>query len=218
MPCGCVLLAYLGLSTIWDGPPRTLHFEIEDWSNLSWGLHDIDRRSIRCEVAVASDGSRMNQCEYEMFHHYFLRYNGGVGRTVYTRFDHAGFAIDDAKRTARGGTCSCTWEAFHTIPDDDKCRRTAQVRLPDSELMSTGHIAGYETVEYRLVQEDGEEIELSLAPAITCEVMEEVHTWPGTFGIPGAKWRYQVNSYQAGEPDQNRFRAPYGYNILHERE
>ena len=128
MPCRCVLIAYMGLSTIWDGHPRTLRYEIDDWSNKSWGFHDIDRRHIGCEVAVASDGSRMNKCEHAVFHHYLLRYGGGVTRDVYRKSDHSGFEINDFTRTARGGPCSCTWEPFRAFPDDYKCTRTAQER------------------------------------------------------------------------------------------
>jgi hypothetical protein len=59
-------------------------------------------------------------------------------------------------------------------------------------------------VRYRAVDEKGTETELSLAPSLACEVMEEVHTWPGTLGIPGAKWQYRVTSYKPGEPDARR--------------
>ena len=76
----CVLIAYLGLSTIWDGSPRTIQFQIDDWQNQSWGLHNIDRRRIRCEVAAASDGSRLNRNrENELFKHYFVPNGHGDG-------------------------------------------------------------------------------------------------------------------------------------------
>lgn len=132
---------------------------------------------------------------------------------MYNRSDHAGFDIDDARRTARGGPCRCTWEPSSAAPDDDKCTRTAKARLGNSKPAGTGRVAGFDTVQYRSIDEGGTEDELSLAPALACEVMEEVHTWPGTFGIPGAKWRYTVNSYQAGEPDPKLFRVPDGYKV-----
>jgi hypothetical protein len=218
MPCVCVLIAYLGLSTIWDGSPRTLTFEIEGWSNQSWGLHDIERRRIRCEVAVAGDGSRMNQCGFEYFHHYFIRYSEGQIRSLYSRSDHSGFYIDDTNRTARGGRCNCTWTPMRAMPDDSECTRTAQVRLPNSKLTGTGQIAGHGTVQYSLIDTEGKQTDLSFAPALACEVMEEIVTFPGTLIIPGAKSRYRVTSYKTGEPDRSRFRVPSGYKIKPERE
>ncbi|MBC8165858.1 MAG: hypothetical protein H7Y20_08305 [Bryobacteraceae bacterium] len=59
---------------------------------------------------------------------------------------------------------------------------------------------------------------MSLAPGLACEVMEEIHTSPGTLGIPGAKWHYRVTSYKPGEPDQNMFRLPVGYIVQQKKE
>ena len=135
MPCGCVLMAYLGLS-IWDGPPRTLRFQIDAWQNQSWGFHDVARQRVRCEVAVASDGSRMNRCEHESFRYYFLRGGQGMLRTLYLRPGNAAFQIDDAARTVHGGPCSCTWEPLTALPDDHECSQTAAARLPDGKRRS----------------------------------------------------------------------------------
>ena len=63
-----------------------------------------------------------------------------------------------------------------------------------------------------------DETELSFAPELACEVMEEVHTWHGTLGIPGAKWRYHVTSYTPGEPDRSMFQLPVGYAVENKRE
>jgi hypothetical protein len=218
MPCGCVLIAYLGLSTIWDGSARTLRFQIDGWQNQSWGLHAIDRQRIRCEVAVASDGSRMNRCEYELFHHYFFPDGRGMDRNLYLRSENAGFHIDDTTRMVRGGPCSCTWKPVSALADDNKCRRTAEARLSEGKSIGTGQIAGYEVVQYRAVDEKGAETRLSLAPGLACEVMEEIHTSPGTLGIPGAKWQYRVTSYKPGEPDRNAFRLPVGYTVQQKTE
>lgn len=218
MPCGCVLIAYLGLATIWDGNARTLSFEIDDWSNQSWGFHNIDRRRIRCEVAVGNDGSRMNSREHAVFHHYFIPSGSAKVRAIYTASDHAAFWIDDSTRTARGGPCSCTWQPFRTFPDDRKCSRTAQARLDRAQEAGSRKVAGYEAVQYRGVSDGGEEIELSLAPTLGCEVMELVRTWPGTLGIPGARWRYRITSYRSAQPDPKLFQVPPGYSVRHEPE
>ena len=218
MPCGCVLIAYLGLSTILDGSPRTIRFQIDDWHNQSWGLHDIDRRRLQCEVAVASDGSRMNRCENELFHHYFVSTRRGTEHSLYLHAANAGFYIDDATRIARGGSCTCTWEPLRALADDNECNRSAEARLSGGKRIGVGQITGHDVVRYRAVDEKGMETALSLAPGLACEVMEEVHTWPGTLGIPGAKWQYRVTSYTPGAPDGSMFRLPVGYVVRRENE
>src|ERR1035441_155549 len=109
VPCRCILLAYLGLS-IWDGPPRTLNFEIDDWSNKGWGLHNIDRMTVRCETAISVNGSRMNKCDAEWFHHYLIRYGSESHHTLYVQPIHSGYKIDDKNRVAYGGECECSWD------------------------------------------------------------------------------------------------------------
>ncbi|HUS05245.1 MAG TPA: hypothetical protein VMZ52_03055 [Bryobacteraceae bacterium] len=155
----------------------------------------------------------MNKCEGEYFHHYFI--GDGVRRehSLYLHPVNAGFQIDHAARTVRGGPCDCTWELSSTLPDDSNCTRTAELRLWEGKRTDTGQIAGHAVVSYRSVDEDDAVTELSLAPGLGCQVMREVRTWPGTFGIPGAKWQYQVTSYKSGEPDPSLFRLPAGYTL-----
>jgi len=208
-----MLIAYFGLSIIPDGLPRTLQFQIDEWHNQSWGFHDIFRRRIRCEVAVASDGSRMNRCEQELFHHYFIPNGHRTEHGLYLRSANSAFQIDHSTRTAHGGTCHCAWEPPVAPADDGECRRTAAVHLWEGKRTGTGYVSGHRVVRYRSVDWQGMQIELSLAPGLGCEVMEEVHTSPGTLGIPGAKWRYRVSSYKPGEPDSSVFRLPAGYSV-----
>jgi hypothetical protein len=212
MPCGCVLLAYLGLS-IWDGQPRTIWYEMDSWQNLSWGLHNIDRQRTRCETAISRDGSRMNRCEGEYLRHYFIPRGHTTMRTLYLRREKAGFSIDDANRTIRGGPCACTWEPIRAYDDDHQCARTAEARLPGSKFAGNGQIAGHSVLRFRLVDEEQTERELALAPTAGCEVMEEIDTWKGTLGIPGAKWHYIVTSYTSGEPNPSEFQIPAGYAL-----
>ena len=89
--------------------------------------------------------------------------------------------------------------------------------IAEGKRVGTGRIAGTPVVRYRRVDEDGEVTELALAPALGCELMEEEHTWKGTWGIPGAKWHYVVTSYTAGEPDFQVFQIPLGYSLQLER-
>src|SRR6266850_6631667 len=212
MPCGCALVAYIGLE-IWDGLPRTLQCQTDSWQNYSWGLHDIYRTRGRCTVAIASDGSRMNRCEADSFRHYFIPTEHATYHSVYLRSDHVGFALDDTTRTAYGGGCRCTWEPFRMMADDEECSRTAEAREPEAKNIGEGKIAGHRVVRYRFVDEQGTEVRMSLAPGLGCEVMEEVRLFKGTLGIPGAKWRYSVTAYKAGEPERNIFLVPPGYIV-----
>jgi hypothetical protein len=212
VPCSCVLLAYLVLP-IWDGLPRTLHFQIDSWQNNSWGFYDIDRGRTQCEVAIASDGSRMNRCEHDSYRHYFIPQERVIYHSVYSRSENAGFRLDDLARTAYGGHCRCTWDHFRTIADDEECTRTADVRLPGAKNVGEAEVAGHRVVRYRGVDQQSTEIHISLAPSLDCELMEEVRTSPGMLGIPAAKWRYYVTAYRPGEPDRNLFLVPPGYGV-----
>jgi hypothetical protein len=168
-------------------------------------------------VAVASDGSRMNRCEREYFRHYFIPTGHESERTVYLRPENKGFQIDDGAHKARGGDCRCTWEPFRLLADVGECSQTAEARLTTSTRVGTGRMAGHAVVRYRAVDQKDTETELSLAPDLGCEVIEEEHTWPGTFGIPGARWRYRVTSYTPGEPDRSIFQLPVGYTVENKR-
>lgn len=160
----------------------------------------------------------MNRCEHEIFHHYFIGNGGGREHSLYLHSENAGFHIDDTARTVRGGPCSCTWEPLSALPGDSDCRRTAEARLDKGKRIGMGRIAGHSVVRYQAFDEKGTETDLSLAPGLSCEVMEEVHTWPGTLGIPAAKWQYHVTSYKPGEPDRSILRLPVGYIIQQNNE
>ena len=202
----------MGLS-IWDGAPRTINYEIDDWSNHSWGLHNIERSVIRCETAIASNGSRMNKCDYELFHHYLLRYASGQSRNFYIQPTHSGYSIDDKNRIASGGECSCTWNAQRQPQDDGACSQTAALRLRRPERVGTNRIESATVVEYRSEEADGSSRRISLAPDYGCELMEEVVHTKGTLGIPGSQWRYRVTSYKYGEPSKSVFELPSGYRV-----
>lgn len=214
MPCGCVLIAYLGLHTIWDGTPRTIRYEIDSWQNHTWGLHNIDRQRHSCEVAVATDGSRRNRCQSEVFKHYFILDRRLSFDNLYLRSTNSAFSIDHPARAIDGGPCTCTWQPLKALlSDGGDCQRTAEARLPGAEYNGTGQVSGHPVVHYRVVETDGSTTDLSLAPGLACEVMEEVSTLPGTLGIPGAKWHYRVTSYKSGEPDASLFQLPAGHTI-----
>lgn len=211
MPCRCVLLAYLGLP-IFDGLPRTIHFEINDWNNRSWGLYDIERRTDRCETAISENGSRKNKCDFKLFHHYLIPYGGGSWHSLYLQPAHAGYSIDDKTRVARGGPCPCSWDTRRQEPDDSTCSQTAEMLLPGGERLGGGRIGGALVERYQRV--DGVATnQLSLAPKYGCEVMESVEWRKGTLGIPAAYRRYRVTLYRPGEPDKSAFELHPGYRV-----
>src|SRR5260370_603196 len=202
----------MGLS-IWDGSPRTIRYEIDEWNNQSWGLHAVDRKTMRCETAISANGSRMNKGDVELFHPYLIRYGGGSEHTLYVQPRYFGYLIDDKNRIAYGGKCSCTWQAVRLESGDSSCRQTAAIRLPGGERVGSHRSAGTLVMEYRGVDEKGTVYQLFLAPEYGCEVMEEIVRWKGTLGIPGAHWRYRVTSYKPGEPDESVFEVPTGYRV-----
>jgi hypothetical protein len=202
----------MGLSIL-DGPPRTLHFEINEWANKSWGFHSIDRRTINCETAISANGSRMNRCDIEVFHHYLIPYARSSEHTLYLQPTHSGYSIDDETRTLRGGKCACSWETEQFKPDDLNCSQTARTLLPGGTYLGSDRIAGRLVMRYRDVGEDGTLHQLSLAPELKCEVMDALVRWKGTLGIPGAQWRYRVTSYTPGEPPGTVFQIPAGYRV-----
>lgn len=213
MPCGCVLLAYMGLSIL-DGMPRALQLQINSWENRSWGIHNIDRSRTRCDVSISIDGSRMNRCKEETFTGYFIPRDQWNWHSIYLRPDNVAFRIDDAAHTVQGGDCRCTWQLLLPHSQDSECTRTAQQYSAAAKRQTDSQVLGHRVVRYRAIDKEGTEIELSLAPALGCEVMEHVKTWAGTLGIPGAKWHYRVTAYRAGEPDREVFSLPPGC-VLH---
>lgn len=217
MPCHCVLLAYVGLS-IWDGLPRTLNLKIEDWQNESWGIHDIDRRTIQCEIAISANGSRMNRCDSQYFHHFFISAGSSAERTLYLHPTRLGYTIDDGRRIADGGECRCTWNPERLILGDSNCGQTAKIRIPDGKQIAGARIANAWVVQYRDEGIDGTVHQLALAPELGCEVMEEIVRKKGTLGIPGAYWHYLVTMYKPGEPDKSRFQVPDGYSVKTKRD
>ena len=211
VPCGCVLMAYMGFATILDGTPGTFRYEIERWSNDSWGLHNIQRDRMRGETAVRADGSRSNRVEQESFRYFFVPTGKRwVFRSLYLRSEGVGYQIDEEERTVSGGPCGCTWEDDRVVADDGRCSRAA-ARYGMTERVGYGRVIGYEVARYQ--SEDGYS-EIAFSTGLGCQVMEKVETTPGTLGIPGSKWHYRLTGYTAGEPDAAKFRLPEGYRVM----
>src|SRR5436305_1320355 len=110
MPCGCEFAAYLGLWQLLGNSPRTVVFEIEDWQNNDWGLHNIERVWISGTVAVSADGSRANDVTSARYKHYFVPAGRWPGHTIYRKPENIAFQVDDKTRTASILRCSCVWE------------------------------------------------------------------------------------------------------------
>lgn len=200
----------MGMVTLFDESPRTVRFEIERWSNDSWGLHNIERDLMWGETAVRGDGSRSNRVEQQLFRHFFVPAGERwVFRSLFLRSEGVGYRIDEEERTVSGGPCGCTWTPDRVEADDGRCSRAA-ARYGMTERVGYGRVLGYEVARYR--RRDGFS-EVSFATGLGCQVMEQVETTPGAFGIPGSKWHYRVTGYTAGEPDAAMFRLPAGYRV-----
>ncbi|MGC4050081.1 MAG: hypothetical protein QM757_11910 [Paludibaculum sp.] len=212
MPCGCVLLAYLGLSIL-DGAARTVSFEMDSWENASWGLHNFKRVSVVGEVAISADGSRRNTIEVRHFTHILIPAGGGKMSSLYLRPSNSGYTFDDEQRTGFGGECLCTWKLSLLGSDDARCTKSARSQIQGGIYMGEGQIAGRRVVRYLGRSEDGREDRIAYAPDLACEVFEEVHVLAGTFGIPATYSRYRVTFYEPGEPPGSRFRMPAGYTV-----
>lgn len=197
--------------TLADDLPRTLQIEINEWQNMSWGFHSIHRTNSRWQVAVRSDGSRANHWQYTEYRHYLLPVERGTGNSVYLRREHAGYVIDHQSRSISGGLCGCNWTPNRAYLDDHDCSHTAKEWFPESEQLGKGQVSGFTVIHYRRTGASNEVEDVAFAPSLGCEVMEQDTRWPGTWGIPGARWHYRVTSYQAGEPDPKLFELPRDY-------
>jgi hypothetical protein len=211
VPCGCALIAYLGLSVL-DGSARTIQFEIDQWSNNNWGFHALSRSHARCEIAISGAGDRRNRCETQSFRSYFSPERTVVLETLYQREAHSGYSLSVEERTAQGGPCACTWTAMRPPAADAGCSQTAQMLRPGAVRAGAGTIAGVSIVRYRR-RDAGETTWLSLSPELGCEVMEEITDRSWILGIPNSRWRFRVTSYKSGEPDRAVFELPAGYRI-----
>lgn len=201
----CVGLAVAG------GAGKTVHVEIDEWKNTSWGFHSIDRWKTRCEIAVSSDGSRHNLCESRSFRHYLIPDGQLRLHTLYLRPPNMGWQLNDDDRIARGGECACTWTSSRLSRTDPDCTDTAQELMEAPKRAGTGQIAGQRIIRYREVDDQGTDVEAAFAPDRDCELMEKSYTYRGTLGIPGGRWRYLITLYKMGEPDPHLFRLPAGY-------
>jgi hypothetical protein len=98
MPCGCALLAYIGLSVL--NSPATVEFQLEHWENKSFGFHDIDRQRIWGTVAESGDGSRSNNIGGTYYRYYFARNGQFSAHAIYLRPSNIAYEVDDAAKTA----------------------------------------------------------------------------------------------------------------------
>jgi hypothetical protein len=217
MPCGCVLLAYVGLS-IFDGLPRTIHYRIEAFENKSWGFHHVERESILCTTSVSADGSRHNRCFGTSSRYWVIPQKGFRVRTLYARPAHAGYEIDDANRTATGGPCSCTWTAPSLLLDDKDCLQSAKRLLGHAQPAGEGLILGHRVIRFTarrrtLHRRDAETETIALAPDLGCEALEHSDYTLGFLGIPYRGWRYRVLSYEPGEPQASTLQLPADYQV-----
>lgn len=214
MPCGCVLLAYAGLSFL-DGQPRTIHFQIDRWENNSWGFHNVERDIAGGTVAISSDGSRSNVLEFESRKFYFISQGHFRSHSLYRRRENIGYRIDDQARTVHPVPCSCTWTPAELRQDDPDCSQTASAYF-NGKRISYATVAGISVVRYRLVDESTSE-EMALAPLLGCDIMDHERTTFNDFGLPTSYYHLAVTTYVPGEPDPVLMMLPQGYQIVEKR-
>ncbi len=212
MPCGCVVAAYLGLQLV-SGYPRTVSFEIESWANNSWGLHNIDRHSVRGTVMIYSDGSRANKVSSTYFRHYFVSNGDLAAHTIYLRPANAMYDVDNQKRSATYHRCSCTWdEPLISESSGVLCDAVAQAHLGKARRVSQGMVASIKVVRYESSTSDARE-EAAFAPDRNCELLEKVRTTYNTLTLPTSRYRFTVRSYSLGEPSHEFRFPPPGYAV-----
>jgi hypothetical protein len=192
----------------------TIGFELEYWTNTSWGLHNIDRSSMTCVSAVSADGSRMNRCERRDFHHYLVPSERRNFHNVYRKGPNEVYRIDHGKHLALRESCRCSWQITGLPAEDDaQCSRTAAAFLPSGNFKGNDSVAGQPVAVYSKSDDEEPSYQMAFAPGLHCEVMERIETWKGTFGIPGAQSSYRITSFKPGEPDRSLFDIPAGYRI-----
>jgi hypothetical protein len=79
-----------------------------------------------------------------------------------------------------------------------------------------GNIAGYDVVRYvQSVSDGGQQmqLEISLAPNLSCELMEATRKISGWLGITKSVARYRVTHHERGEPDPSLMMIPSGYAV-----
>ena len=219
MPCGCVLLAYAGLGQLLlSGGPRTVAFDIDQWSNESWGLHNIERFHFSGTAAIASDGSRANRIQTSHFKHYFFPAGSATVHTIWLKPRNVGYEIDNDQRITRQWNCTCTWEDGQAAHDRDAdCSSAAKAQLgAGATRINSGAIAGVPVTWYREFHERGED-EAAFAPSFACDVLERRTAKYNRFRLPTFRFHFIVRSYRPGEPNSTEFMPPQAYKVIERR-
>ena len=196
MNCLPVWVAIAGtiIPTVPDSP-GTYQFEYDSWENQSWGLHNVSHKKVRCEMAVALNGSRSHRCDAERYHHYIISDVQGSGHVLYAKPTHECYSIDHKARTVGHGSCLCK-EDGPSSSKDSNCARRASSELPNGNLIGFSEVAGVRVVEYRGADYNGRRVYLSLAPSLGCEALDRIELQFGKFGIPTLMIRSRITSFK----------------------
>lgn len=216
MACGCSLLAYVGIWQVLIGAPRTVAFNIEGWTNNSWGLHNIVRGQISGTVAVSGDGSRANNIRATHYNHYLISSGERIAHSIYLRPANVAYEIDDKTKTTTLWHCTCTWEEPSPQLPDEECRAVAHATLGDSTRIGVDVVAGTPVVRYRIA--DSKEVhEAAFAQRFGCDLFEERSATYNVMGIPTSRFHFVVRSYLPGEPNEQALHPPAGYAVREKR-
>jgi hypothetical protein len=217
MACGCSLLAYLGLWQLLGTTPRTVSFEIDAWSNDSWGLHNIEREQTAGTVMVFADGSRVNNVTAKYYKHYFVPAGEWTTHTVYVRPTNLAYQVDDKAKTATLWRCTCTWEELEPPGPDAACISAAHFHLGESVTqVRMGEVAGASVIWYKKTGSNADD-EAAFAPRFGCDILEERRAKYNGIGLPTSRYHFVVRSYLAGNPAQTALAPPAAYLVTEER-
>jgi hypothetical protein len=84
------------------------------------------------------------------------------------------------------------------------------------KFVGTGRVAGYDVLRYLIstpLDNHPFDREISMAPGLSCEVMDVVHTSPGWLGVTKRKIHYRVTHHEIGEPEPTLLQLPLGYTV-----
>lgn len=217
MACGCLLLAYVGLWQLLGTTPRTVFFEIDRWNNDSWGMHNIVRDRIAGTVMVFVDGSRVDNIQATHYKHYLMPSGDWPAHSIYVRPANLGYEINDRTKTVTWSHCRCTWEEPEPPPPDSVCIAAAHAFLgANVTLVGNGQIAGASVIRYKLTGSNDQH-EITFAPKLGCDILEEQRTTYNSIGIPTSRFHFVVRSYLHGNPAQKMLEPPTGYVLREKR-
>jgi hypothetical protein len=205
----------------WTGPARMIRAEFEYWTTDEWRRHKTE-----CEISISSNGSHAARCQFATYHHLLLPNSRKSFRILFLQPQGTEVEIDDAKRTVSTGLRFQWRSPPPAATNDADCGNRAlmistAVNWDDENksqlrFAGRGNVAGYDVVRYvQSGSDSGAQMlfEISLAPSLSCELMEATRKTSGWLGVTKSVARYRVTHHERGEPDPSLMMVPSGYSV-----